>query len=115
MNREIATEILSYRGITVQTACDGDEAVEMLANAQPGDFDLVLMDIQMPHMNGYEATHAIRALANEGVARIPIIALSANAFDEDRALAEEAGMDGYIVKPIDIHKAIEVIRHFARK
>ncbi len=115
MNREIATEILSYRGITVQTACDGDEAVEMLAKAQPGDFDLVLMDIQMPHMNGYEATHAIRALANEGVARIPIIALSANAFDEDRALAEEAGMDGYIVKPIDIHKAIEVIRHFARK
>ena len=69
----------------------------------------------MPRMNGYDAIRAIRALADPGVARIPIIAMTANAFDEDRALAAEAGMDGYITKPIDIDKTIEAIHRFRKK
>ncbi len=115
MNREIGMAVLSQRDVVVQTASDGDEAVETLKNAKPGDFDLVLMDIRMPRMNGYDATRAIRALPNKEVASIPIVATTANAFDEDRALAEQAGMDGYIVKPVDIQKAIEVIHEFVRK
>ncbi len=115
MNREICVEILSRRGAEVQTASDGDEAVEALSKAKPGDFDLVLMDIQMPRMNGYDATRAIRSLPDDDIANIPIIATSANAFDEDRALAKQAGMDDYIVKPVDIDKVIRVIRKFARR
>ena len=115
MNREIAEAILSQHGIEVASVVDGDEAVEALRGAAPGDYDLVLMDIQMPRMNGYDATRAIRALPNAEVARIPIVATTANAFEEDRALAEEAGMDGYIVKPIDIDKAVKVIHRFVRR
>ena len=115
MNREIAEAILSQHGIEVASVGDGDEAVEALRGAAPGDYDLVLMDIQMPRMNGYDATRAIRALPNAEVARIPIVATTANAFEEDRALAEEAGMDGYIVKPIDIDKAVKVIHRFVRR
>ncbi len=115
MNREIGVAILSQRGIEVQTASDGDEAVKVVSASKPGDFDLVLMDIQMPHMNGYDATRAIRALPNEQMAKIPIIATTANAFAEDRELAKQAGMDGYIVKPIDINEAIEAIRRFVHR
>ncbi len=113
MNREIGIAIFTQRGIEVETATDGDKAVEIMRSAAPGDFDLILMDVQMPHMNGYDATREIRALPNRAVASIPIIATTANAFEEDRALAEEAGMSGYIVKPIDVNAAIEVIRKFA--
>ena len=115
MNREIGIAIFSQRGIEVATATDGDEAVEIMRNAAPGDFDLVLMDVQMPHMNGYDATRAIRALPNREVASIPIIATTANAFEEDRALAEAAGMSGYIIKPIDVNKALRVIRKFVQR
>ncbi len=115
MNREIAVAILTQRGIEVQTASDGDEAVEVLSKATPGDFDLVLTDIQMPHMNGYDATRAIRALPDGEIASIPIIAMSANAFDEDREMARQAGMNDYIVKPVDIDEAIRVIRKFVRR
>ena len=115
MNREIGVAILSQRGIEVQTVSDGEVAVETLRTAAPGDFDLVLMDIQMPHLNGYDATRAIRALPNGEVAKIPIIATTANAFEEDRALAEAAGMNDFIVKPIDIEEAIRVIRKFAQR
>ncbi len=115
MNREIAVAILTQRGIEVQTVSDGDEAVEVLSKATPGDFDLVLTDIQMPHMNGYDATRAIRALPDGEIASIPIVAMSANAFDEDREMARQAGMNDYIVKPVDIDGAIGVIRKFVRR
>ena len=115
MNREIGVAILTQRGIEVQTVSDGDVAVKTLQAAAPGDFDLVLMDVQMPHLNGYDATRAIRALPNGKVASIPIIATTANAFEEDRALAKAAGMNDFIVKPIDINEAIRVIRKFVHK
>ncbi len=115
MNQEIAEAILTQHGIVVDVADDGDVAVSTLQERGAGAYDLVLMDVQMPRMNGYDATRAIRALADPGVARIPIIAMTANAFDEDRALAAEAGMDGYITKPIDIDKTIEAIHRFRKK
>ena len=115
MNREIGVAIFSQRGIKVQAVSDGDVAVKTLRAAAPGDFDLVLMDVQMPHLNGYDATRAIRALPNGKVASIPIIATTANAFEEDRALAKAAGMNDFIVKPIDIDEAIRVIRKLVRR
>ncbi len=115
MNQEIAEAILSQRGIVVDVVDDGEVAVRVLSKAKAGDYDLVFMDIQMPRMNGYDATRAIRSLGKAGVAEIPIVAMSANAFDEDRALAEQAGMNDYITKPIDIEKTIDVIRKYAAK
>ena len=112
LNQEIAVEILTQYGLKVSVADDGDKAVEIMRNAVPGQFDIVLMDIQMPRMNGYEATSAIRCLPDAKVAGIPIIAMTANAFDEDRSLADEAGMNGYITKPIDIEKMMSVISKF---
>ncbi len=102
LNREIATEILEEAGLLVDTAEDGDIAVEKVKNAVPGQYDLVLMDIQMPKMNGYEATKAIRALKAEYASRLPIIAMTANAFDEDKQNALAAGMNAHISKPINI-------------
>ena len=115
MNQEIAEAILAQHGIVVDVADDGDVAVSTLQERGTGAYDLVLMDVQMPRTNSYGATRAIRALADPGVARIPIIAMAANAFDEDRALAAEAGMDGYITKPVDIDKTIEAIHRFRKK
>lgn len=109
MNLEIAVEILEESGVKVTTARDGDIAVDVIRNAKPGDFDLVLMDIQMPRMNGYEATRAIRALDNKELAQIPVIAMTANAFDEDRKAAMEAGMNEHIAKPIEIEKMKKTI------
>ena len=107
LNQEIAVEILQGAGFVVEVADDGKSAVERMAAAQPGQYDLILMDIQMPIMNGYEATRQIRGLGVPGTADIPIIAMTANAFDEDRWAALEAGMDGHIAKPIDIPKLME--------
>ena len=101
LNREIAYEILSDFGAKVAMAEDGDIAVDIMKNAQKGDFDLILMDIQMPTRNGYEATKQIRALSAE-VSQIPIIAMTANAFEEDKKAALAAGMNAHIAKPIDI-------------
>ncbi|MBQ0101906.1 MAG: response regulator [Firmicutes bacterium] len=106
MNREIAEEILSDVGVIVETAEDGDVAVEKVKNSRPGWYDAVLMDVQMPRMNGYEATRAIRVLENKALASVPIIAMTANAFEEDRRNAIEAGMNEHISKPIDIQKLI---------
>ena len=111
MNREIATEILEEDGFIIDTAEDGDIAVGKIRAAQPGDYDIILMDIQMPRMNGYEATRAIRALGTE-VSRIPIIAMTANAFEEDRKAALAAGMDEHIAKPIDIVKLKATLAKF---
>ena len=80
---------------------DGQEAVELFRNSEPGEFDVILMDIMMPVMNGYEATKMIRSLDREDAKKIPIIAMTANAFTEDRIRAKEAGMNEHLAKPID--------------
>ena len=109
LNREIAADILEEEGIIIDTAEDGDIAVEKMCSAAEGQYDLILMDIQMPNMNGYEATKAIRKLPNANAADIPIIAMTANAFEEDKQNAFAAGMNGHIAKPIDVDKLIRTL------
>ena len=109
VNREIASLILTEFGFQLDTAENGKIAYEKVANSKPGDFDVVLMDIQMPIMNGYEATKKIRELSNQQLAQIPIIAMTANAFSEDVQAAKDAGMDSHIAKPLDIPKMIETL------
>ena len=109
VNREIAKMLLESEGFIVDTAGDGSEAVEKVANAKPGDYDAVLMDIQMPIMNGYEAAKKIRKLENPKLANVPIIAMTANAFSEDVKAALDAGMNGHIAKPIDVAKMMETL------
>ena len=108
LNQEIAVEILSHMGFAVDVVSDGAEAVEQMRTAAPGQYDLILMDIQMPHMDGYEATRAIRRLPNGG--QIPIVAMTANAFEEDRQAAFAAGMNGHVAKPIEISKLVRTLR-----
>lgn len=110
LNREIALEILHEYGLVTDTAENGAVAVKKISESAPGDYDLVLMDIQMPVMDGYEATRRIRALDNPALSRIPIVAMTANAFDEDRKAALDCGMNGFFSKPIDIAEALQVIR-----
>ena len=88
---------------------DGQEAVELFRNSEPGEFDVILMDIMMPVMNGYEATKMIRSLDREDAKKIPIIAMTANAFTEDRIRAKEAGMNEHVAKPVDMELLIKVI------
>ena len=102
LNQEIATEILKAMGFTIEVAGDGEEAVDKMKAASPGQYDLILMDIQMPHMDGYEATRAIRLLDDPQLALTPIIAMTANAFDEDRRTALEVGMNAHVAKPIQM-------------
>ena len=109
LNREIAFEILNEYGFIIDSAANGKEAVDKLAGSKPGDYDLVLMDIQMPMMNGYEATRRIRTLENKALSSVPIIAMTANAFDEDRRATAECGMNGFISKPINMEEVIEVL------
>ena len=109
MNREIACEILEEYGFVLDTAEDGTIAVEKMEKAEPGQYDLILMDIQMPLMDGYEATRRIRAMTEPAVRDIPIVAMTANAFEEDRKLAFEAGMNEHIAKPIDVPKLLKTL------
>lgn len=102
LNQEIAVTILNEAGFTTEVAENGKIAVDMVRDSEPGYYQLVLMDIQMPEMNGYEATKAIRELENEELASIPILAMSANAFEEDKQEALRCGMNGHISKPIDV-------------
>ncbi len=110
LNSEIAVEILNEYGFLVATAENGAEAVEKVKNSAPGDYDLVLMDVQMPVMNGYEATKQIRALDDPALAGITILAMTANAFDEDRKKALECGMNGFLSKPIVIEELISALQ-----
>ncbi len=102
LNQEIARAILGDAGFTTEVAGNGRIAVEMLKSSEPGYYQLVLMDVRMPEMNGYEATKAIRSLENKELAEIPILAMTANAFEEDRQEALHAGMNGHLAKPIDV-------------
>ena len=107
LNREIAITLLEDEGFTVEYAVNGQEGVDKLVNAGPGHFQLVLMDVQMPVMNGYEAAKCIRRLEDPELASIPVIAMTADAFDEDRQKALRAGMDGHLAKPIDIDRLFD--------
>ena len=110
LNMEIAEFVLQNEGAEVTKAWNGQETVERFRNSEPGECDAILMDIMMPVMNGYEATKMIRSLDREDAKAIPIIAMTANAFTEDRLRAKEAGMDEHISKPVDVKSLIKVIR-----
>lgn len=109
LNREIAADLLEEAGFLVETAEDGAEAVEKVRNSCPGYYTLVLMDLRMPVMDGHSAARAIRALEDPGLANVPIVALSANTFDEDRKQSAESGMNAHLAKPLDIDRLLELI------
>ena len=109
LNMEIAEFVLQNEGADVTKAWDGQEAVELFRNSEPGEFDVILMDIMMPVMNGYEATKMIRSLDREDAKEVPIIAMTANAFTEDRIRAKAAGMNEHVAKPVDVELLIKVI------
>ena len=114
LNLEIATTILEEAGFTVETAENGRVAVEKVEAAAPNWYDLVLMDIQMPEMDGYEATRRIRALADKEKAGVPIVAMSANAFEEDKKNAMSAGMNGHIAKPLDVKLLFRILSELTK-
>ena len=109
LNMEIAEFMLQNEGAVVTKAWNGQEAVELFKKSRSGEFDVILMDIMMPVMNGYEATKMIRALDREDAKEVPIIAMTANAFTEDRIRAKEAGMDEHIAKPVDMELLVKII------
>ena len=112
LNREIAVDTLQELGFLVDEATDGSIAVEKIRTAESNYYQLILMDIQMPYMDGYYATHTIRMLPNKEIANIPIIAMTANAFDEDRKKAFKAGMNAHLSKPINEKQIIETLLQF---
>ena len=109
LNREIAVDLLEEAGFLVETAEDGAEAVEKVRSSRPGYYTLVLMDLRMPVMDGHSAARAIRALENPDLANVPIVALSANTFDEDRKQSAECGMNAHLAKPLDVDRLLELI------
>lgn len=115
LNMEITTTVLEEAGFSVDQAVNGQAALEKVATAAPGEYALVLMDIQMPVMDGYEATRRIRALPDPAKARIPIVAMTANAFAEDRENALAAGMNDHIAKPFDIHTLLWKLAEILKK
>ena len=110
LNREIACMLLSKYGFVIDTAENGQEAVDLVAASAPDYYDLVLMDIQMPVMDGHEATRRIRSLEDKELAKVPVVAMTANAFDEDRKAAKECGMNGFISKPINMQEVVQALR-----
>ena len=109
LNREIAITLLEDEGFTVEYAVNGCEAVEKIMDAPSGHYQLVLMDVQMPVMNGYEATKAIRRLNDPTRAQVPILAMTADAFEEDRQKALRSGMNGHLTKPVEIDKLFKAL------
>ena len=114
LNMEIATEILTMNGITVTPAVNGAEALRLFDAASPYTFDAILMDMQMPEMDGCQATQAIRHLDRPDAADVPIIAVTANAFAEDIAKTTDAGMNGHISKPIDFQALCQTLQELIR-
>ena len=112
LNMEIAEFMLENEGVYVTKAWNGQEAAEIFEKSKPDEFDVILMDIMMPVMNGYEATKMIRSLDREDAKKIPIIAMTANAFTEDRIRAKEAGMNEHLSKPIVIDEVIKTILRY---
>ena len=111
INMEIAQMLLEQAGFLIETAENGKIAFEMTAASEPGYYDVILMDIQMPVMDGYMAAQAIRSLPDSKIAGIPIIAMTANAFQEDIRKAEQVGMNGHIAKPLDIPSMKATLQH----
>ena len=109
LNQEIATAILHEYGMITEVAKNGMEAFDMVRDSESGYYDAIIMDIQMPIMNGYEATQAIRDLDDEKNKNIPIIAMTAHAFEDDRQLALKCGMNGHVAKPIEIPKLMDTL------
>ena len=109
MNQMIAVAILENAGFTIDIASNGAEAVEKMEQAPAGTYDVILMDIQMPIMDGYEAAKRIRAMEDQKKAEIPIVAVTANAFEEDRKISLEAGMNGHLAKPYDIDVIMQTL------
>ncbi|MBQ6759270.1 MAG: response regulator [Selenomonadaceae bacterium] len=114
VNREIAKAILTEIGLEVEDAADGSDAVEMVKNSSPNHYDIILMDVQMPVMNGYEATRAIRSLKRKDAQTVPIVAMTANAFEEDKENALKCGMDDHLAKPLDIPKLLETLNKYLK-
>lgn len=112
MNLEIASELLQEEGCIISAARNGKIAVDLIKSSEPGTFDIILMDIQMPVMDGYEATKQIRALENKKLADIPIVAMTANAFDEDRKKALQCGMNEHVPKPVNITTLKQITKKF---
>jgi len=111
---EIAEFMIQNEGADVSKAWNGQEAVELFSKSEPGEFDVILMDIMMPVMNGYEAARRIRSLDREDAKEVPIIAMTANAFTEDRIRAKAAGMDEHVAKPVDVELLIKVIHKLVK-
>ena len=115
INREIETELLQDAGFTIDEAVNGAIAVEKVRASMPGEYDLILMDIQMPVMDGWQAAQAIRALANPALAAIPIVALSANVFQSDINKSLDSGMEAHLTKPIDIPALMKTIERILKR
>ena len=110
LNAEILRSMLDLKGASCVICSNGKQVVEAFGESEPDQYDAVLMDVQMPVMNGYEATKQIRALRNPALAGITILAMTANAFDEDRKKAQECGMDGFLSKPIVIEELVGILQ-----
>ena len=112
LNREIAQEILGMTGLQIETAENGKIALDMVAASEDGYYDLVFMDIQMPIMNGYDSAKGIRALGRAYTDKLPVIAMTANAFAEDVVMAKDVGMNEHIAKPLDMDKLGAILRNW---
>lgn len=115
LNQEIAMELIGELGAMVECTSDGRKGLQRFAEMPEGYYDMILMDIQMPVMNGFEATHAIRKLPRTDAAAIPILALSANVAAEDIAASRESGMNGHIAKPLDIPQLMEQMHYWLNR
>lgn len=115
LNREIAHTLLEENGAVITEAVDGRQALELFRDNAPGTFDVILMDVMMPNMDGLAATREIRSLPRPDAAEIPIIAMTANAFYEDIQRTKQAGMNAHLSKPLDMDKVVAVIARYCRK